>query len=79
VSDALSKDVTLLKEVTEINRATEVEEELAELEGTEPKDLKGSDGKLVEKEEIAEGRIKLSACLCLIPLYAIMYTNCALV
>jgi hypothetical protein len=62
VSDALSKDAKLLKEVAETNRVAEAEEEAAKLDGTEPKDNKKSDGKLVAKEEIAEGRISLSAC-----------------
>ena len=63
-SDALSKDSKLLKEVTVVNESNKIEEDAQALDGDEPEAREKSDGKLVAKEEIVEGQISLSACMC---------------
>ena len=60
ISDALSKDRTLVVEVTEVEKAVKKAE--AEVDPIEPNaEVKQADGKLVVAEEVAEGYVSWKA------------------
>lgn len=62
VPEALSKDPVLTADVEEVDRIMQKEEEVVDADDKTPGEKAKPSGKLVQKEEVAEGRINWGHC-----------------